>query len=76
MNDKSDAADENITKMVAKVGRWWYTRCYESAARGDAAEKSIWTDRALLAECEELRTSLKLMVCYARVPERSRIASI
>jgi hypothetical protein len=76
MNDKSDSADENITKMVAKVGRWWYTRCYEGATRDDAAVKSIWTDRALLAECDELRTSLKLMVCYARVPERSRIASI
>ncbi|KAF9870779.1 hypothetical protein CkaCkLH20_11678 [Colletotrichum karsti] len=75
MNDDGDSADENITKMVAKVGRWWYTRCYESAA-GTAASRSIWGDRALLAECEEWRTSFKLMVCYARVPERSRTASI
>jgi len=25
-------ADKNITKMVAKVGRFWYKRCYESAS--------------------------------------------
>ncbi|WQF89737.1 Putative S-adenosyl-L-methionine-dependent methyltransferase superfamily [Colletotrichum destructivum] len=75
MNDDGESADENITKMVARVGRWWYTRCYESAA-GTANSKSMWTDRALLSECEELRTSFKLMVCYARVPERARTASI
>ncbi|KAK1996175.1 hypothetical protein LX36DRAFT_127682 [Colletotrichum falcatum] len=75
MNDDGEAADENITKMVAKVGRWWYTRCYESSA-GTANSKSIWADRALLSECESLRTSFKLMVCYARVPERTRTTSI
>ncbi|WYZ46542.1 hypothetical protein EsH8_IX_000767 [Colletotrichum jinshuiense] len=75
MNDDGDSADENITKMVAKVGRWWYSRCYESAA-GTSMSKSIWADHALLSECEELRTSFKLMVCYARVPERARTASI
>ncbi|KAJ0160574.1 hypothetical protein CTA2_7729 [Colletotrichum tanaceti] len=76
MNDDDDeSADENITKMVARVGRWWYTRCYESAA-GTVNSRSMWTDRALLSECEELRTSLKLMVCYACVPERARTASI
>ncbi|CRK20551.1 hypothetical protein BN1723_000366 [Verticillium longisporum] len=76
MNDKSDAADENITKMVAKVGRWWYTRCYESAVGSTTARKTIWADRALLSECEEWRTSLKLLVCYASVPGKGRVASI
>ncbi|KAG7126972.1 hypothetical protein HYQ44_000692 [Verticillium longisporum] len=76
MNDKSDAADENITKMVAKVGRWWYTRCYESAVGSTTARKTIWADRALLSECEEWRTSLKLLVCYASVPGEGRVASI
>ncbi|ROT35544.1 hypothetical protein SODALDRAFT_337508 [Sodiomyces alkalinus F11] len=80
MNDNSEAADENITKMVAKVGRWWYSRCYESAAgsgtTGNGKKKSIWNDRALLAECEEWGTSLKLTVCHARIPERTRVASI
>jgi hypothetical protein len=78
MNDNSDIADENITKMVAKVGRWWYSRCYESAAgAGPGKNSGLWTDRAMLSECEEWRTSLKLMVCYARVPDgRTRVASI
>lgn len=76
MSAEGPAADESITKMVAKVGRWWYERCYESAAR-DASGRSMWGDQALLAECEEWRTSLKLMVCHARIPDgRSRVASI
>lgn len=69
-------ADESITKMVSKVGRWWYDRCYESVAL-TGGEKSMWQDHAILAECEEWRTSLKLMVCHARIPDgRSRVASI
>jgi ubiquinone/menaquinone biosynthesis C-methylase UbiE len=70
MSDNSAVADENITKMVARVGRWWYTRCYENAAASEAEQKSIWSDKALMSECEELGTSLKLMVCCARAPER------
>ncbi|KAK8135334.1 hypothetical protein PG984_003274 [Apiospora sp. TS-2023a] len=74
MNDETEMGDENITKMVAKVGRWWYNRLYESAA---ASKNSIWNDKALLAECEEWGTSLKLMVCHARIPEnRTRVSSI
>lgn len=69
MSDNSPLADEGITKMVSRVGRWWYTRCYESAT--DTTEgKSIWNDKSLLRECEELGTSLKLMVCCARAPDR------
>ncbi|KAH8664172.1 hypothetical protein BX600DRAFT_381799 [Xylariales sp. PMI_506] len=74
MNDETELGDENITMMVAKVGRWWYNRLYELPT---GATRSIWHDRALLNECEELKTSLKLMVCYAKVPEtRSRVSSI
>ncbi|KAI0388692.1 hypothetical protein F5Y17DRAFT_474214 [Xylariaceae sp. FL0594] len=73
MNDNTELGDENITNMVSKVGRWWYNRCYEVPT---GMAKSIWNDRALLTECEEWGTSLKLMVCYARVPEtRGRVAS-
>lgn len=76
MSAEGPGADESITKMVAKVGRWWYDRCYESVALG-RTEKSMWQDQAMLAECEAWRTSLKLMVCHARVPDgRSRLASI
>ncbi|KAI1482954.1 hypothetical protein F4774DRAFT_254627 [Daldinia eschscholtzii] len=74
MNDKTEMGDENITKMVSKVGRWWYNRCYETST---GMTTSIWNDKALLAECEEWGTSLKLMVCHARMPEaRGRVASI
>ncbi|ORY71916.1 uncharacterized protein BCR38DRAFT_23120 [Pseudomassariella vexata] len=74
MNDETTMGDENITKMVAKVGRWWYNRLYETATGTNA---SIWNDKALLAECEEWETTLKLMVCHAKVPEtRGRVSSI
>ncbi|KAK0651729.1 hypothetical protein B0T16DRAFT_85549 [Cercophora newfieldiana] len=85
INDESPVADESITKMVAKVGRWWYSRCYESVAAPAGAfagttrsSSSLWNDKPLLAECEEWGSSLKLMVCHARVPDdvRVRVASI
>ncbi|KPM37272.1 hypothetical protein AK830_g9286 [Neonectria ditissima] len=69
MSDNGPLADEGITKMVSRVGRWWYTRCYENAAENPSG-KSIWSDKALLSESEELGTSLKLMVCCARSPDR------
>lgn len=69
MRDTSPTADASITKMVARVGRWWYTRCYEKLG-GTSSPKSIWDDKALLQECEQLGTSLKLTVCYARAPNR------
>lgn len=78
MSAEGPGADESITKMVAKVGRWWYDRCYEGVAlESSGNSKSMWGNQALLAECEEWRTSLKLMVCHARIPDgRSRVASI
>lgn len=76
ISDDGPIADESITKMVAKVGRWWYDRCYESVAPAPGG-RSMWNDPALLAECEEWRTTLKLMVCHARMPDaRGRLASI
>lgn len=70
MKENGPAADANITKMVTRVGRWWYTRCYENAAGTAEGRKSIWDDKALLNECQELGTSLKLTVCCARAPDR------
>lgn len=76
ISDDGPIADESITKMVAKVGRWWYDRCYESVAPAPGG-RSMWSDPALLSECEEWRTTLKLMVCHARMPDaRGRLASI
>lgn len=67
IGDNSPLADQNITKIISRVGRWWYTRCYELAA-GTSPRDSMWNDRALLSECEQSGTSLKLMVCCARTP--------
>ncbi|KAL6863245.1 hypothetical protein ACO1O0_003490 [Amphichorda felina] len=69
MSDDSATADESITKMVARVGRWWYTRCYENATEPDTLA-TIWGHKAVVRECEELGTSLKLMVCCGRAPDR------
>lgn len=69
LKDPSQQGDEDITKMVAKVGRWWYTRCYEtSVLPHDDMERSIWADKALLKECEKRETGLKLLICYAQKP--------
>lgn len=53
--------DKDITKLVAKVGRWWWGRCYDSSS----ASNSLFT-KEVLEECDEWRTSLKLYVGVAR----------
>ncbi|GAB1732176.1 hypothetical protein NU195Hw_g4316t1 [Hortaea werneckii] len=63
-------SDEGITKMVAKVGRWWYSNCYESHLLKN--DTSIWSDRALLRECEKQGTSFRMLICYAQKPVQSR----
>jgi hypothetical protein len=68
LKDSSTKGDESITKMVAKVGRWWYSRCYEVGIEPDMDNNSIWTDRQLLRECEKRETGLKLLVCHAQKP--------
>ena len=69
LKDPSQQGDESITKMVSKVGRWWYTRCYEMSILPDSdIESSIWTDKALLRECEKSETGFKLLICYAQKP--------
>ncbi|CVL08234.1 uncharacterized protein FMAN_14142 [Fusarium mangiferae] len=66
MSDNSPLMDDNITKIVSGVGRWWYTRCYENVA-GNPSGKSIRSDKLSLRN-GELGTSLKLMLCSARAP--------
>ncbi|KAH9822897.1 hypothetical protein Tdes44962_MAKER00725 [Teratosphaeria destructans] len=67
----SDGAnDEGVTKLVAKVGRWWYSTCYETPLLGD--NKSIWQDQELLRECEKQGTSLRLLLCHAQKPQQTR----
>lgn len=73
MKDSSSAGDEGITKMVAKVGRWWYTRCYEMGVMPDGdVSRSLFNDPALLNECEKWNSSFKLVVAYAQKPISGR----
>ncbi|KAF2205862.1 hypothetical protein GQ43DRAFT_361301 [Delitschia confertaspora ATCC 74209] len=76
----SSSTDDGITEMVARVGRWWYSRCYESLILPEAGESgaeqsgnlldnSIWRDEALLRECEKRGTSFRLLIGYAQKPE-------
>jgi SAM-dependent methyltransferase len=78
--NSSESTDNTITDMVARVGRWWYSRCYESlilpeAGEPDAAnsgsllKSSIWRDEALINECEKRGTSFRLLIGYAQKPE-------
>jgi hypothetical protein len=84
LKNNSPSSDEGITKMVAKVGRWWYTRCYESIVlpvggvegKSPAAEeRSIWyaDGGRLLSECEKRNASFKLVVAYAQKPFTSGV---
>jgi hypothetical protein len=71
-----------IADKVARVGRWWYSRCYESiilpdsdgpdaALSSDILKNSIWRDENLIRECEELGTSFRMLIGYAQKPEVS-----
>ena len=63
--------DEGITKMVAKVGRWWYSTCYEKTIL-QTDHRSIWNDHTILRECEKQGTSFRLLICYAQKPTQPR----
>jgi len=70
LRDASPAGEAGITRMVARVARWWYSRSYEvDVLSGVENNNSIWQDPNLLKECEKRGTSLRLMVCYAQKPE-------
>ncbi|CAG8981917.1 hypothetical protein HYALB_00009173 [Hymenoscyphus albidus] len=75
MRDESQVGDEGITKMVAKVGRWWWGRCYEVEGK---EWKGVFGDEALLEECEKWGSSFKLVVAHAQKPDgvRRRGASV
>ncbi|KUJ21398.1 uncharacterized protein LY89DRAFT_665831 [Mollisia scopiformis] len=79
---EGEGADKDITTMVARVGRWWWGRCYESTlasqatggsqrTQGNTASsggRSIFDDTKVLNECEDWGTSFKLCVGVARKP--------
>ena len=59
------------SQMVARVGRWWWSGCYETAVgtnEGERPSSSVWDDPALLGECERRETGFRLVLCYAQKP--------
>ncbi|KAK7556674.1 hypothetical protein IWX49DRAFT_495269 [Phyllosticta citricarpa] len=80
----SSTATLDDDNMVARVGRWWYSRCYETSmfprndggngtdAAAAADKKSMFVDQALLRECEERGTNFRLLICYAQKPEQMK----
>lgn len=74
----SSSNDESIAKIVTKVGRWWYTRCYEIPVLPDGdLDRSIWADKKLLRECQKRGTGFRLLIAYAQKPsEKRRTASV
>jgi hypothetical protein len=70
LHDPSPAGDEGITKMVSRVGRWWFTRCYEwGVLPDDDLGRSIWADKAVIRECERMETGFRLLIAYAQKPD-------
>lgn len=76
----SAANDESIAKIVARVGRWWYTKCYEDPILPDTGDNdpSMWNDRKLLRECQKRGTGFRMLIAYAQKPSevKRRTASV
>ncbi|KAJ5595235.1 uncharacterized protein N7459_001443 [Penicillium hispanicum] len=76
----SAANDESIARIVARVGRWWYTKCYEDPVIPDTgeADSSMWNDRKLLRECQKRGTGFRMLIAYAQKPSevKRRTASV
>jgi hypothetical protein len=75
----SPANDESIAKIVARVGRWWYTKCYEEPVLPDTGDgdPSMWNDHKVLRECQKRGTGFRMLIAYAQKPsEKRRTASV
>ncbi|KAJ5452685.1 hypothetical protein N7445_000868 [Penicillium cf. griseofulvum] len=76
----SPANDESIAKIVARVGRWWYSKCYEDPIfeNGNTQHPSIWNDRKVLRECQKRGTGFRMFIAYAQKPSEvpRRTASV
>ncbi|CAG8892198.1 unnamed protein product [Penicillium egyptiacum] len=75
----SPANDESIAKIVARVGRWWYSKCYEDPVFSTGnTDRSIWNDRKVLRECQKRGTGFRMFIAYAQKPSEvpRRTASV
>jgi len=70
-----DAQNSNITDVVSKVGRYWYTRTYERVMTGEKGEsmgRSMWNDKGLLRECSKKKTGMRMLIAYGRKTSASK----
>lgn len=69
--------DEDRTKHLPEIGRWWYSRCYEQGPRlPNTQPTSIWDNNEVLKESEAMETGFKLLLCYAQKPNKRRTLSL
>ncbi|KAK6351606.1 hypothetical protein TWF718_004762 [Orbilia javanica] len=64
---------EGINRVVSKVGRWWYGKCFENIGEDIQGEtlqyrKTLWEDKTLLRECEKKKTNFRMLISFARKP--------
>ncbi|KAK6503557.1 hypothetical protein TWF481_008571 [Arthrobotrys musiformis] len=64
---------EGINRVVSKVGRWWYGKCFENIGEDTQEEtlryrKTLWEDKTLLRECEKKKTNFRMLISFARKP--------
>lgn len=82
LSDPSPSAtnDERIAKIVARVGRWWYTKCYEDPVLPNTGDNnlSLWNERKVLRECQKRGTGFRMLIAYAQKPSevKRRTASV
>ena len=69
--------DEDRTKHLPEIGRWWFSRCYETGPRRtERISNSIWDDQSVLEECKSMETGFKMLLCYAQKPNKRRTRSL
>ncbi|KAF3901553.1 hypothetical protein ABW21_db0201309 [Orbilia brochopaga] len=64
---------EGINRVVSKVGRWWYNKCFENLGDETQGErlnyqKTLWEDKTLLRECEKKKTNFRMLITFAKKP--------
>jgi SAM-dependent methyltransferase len=87
MSPSNGSTTNSVPNMIAHVGRWWYSCCFETlvqpttddpaANSSHLLKNSIWKDEKLIKECEERGTTFKMLIGYAKKPnvgERRRVS--
>ena len=69
--------DEDQTRHLPEIGRWWFSRCYETGQRlSTQPARSIWENQSMLEECKAMETGFKMLLCYAQKPGKRRTLSL